>query len=100
MKRFHPDRSASPETLLRAQAISEAYAVLSDPKRRAEYDDKRVGMQPWERGGALAPPRRRGGDARGAAILILALDATGGLYAFWPSLITDEQERTATELVD
>lgn len=95
MKRFHPDRSASPETLLRAQAINEAYAVLSDPKRRAEYDDERVGMQPWERGGALAPPRRRGGGASGAAMLILALAAMGGLYAFWPSLTPDERRRTA-----
>ena len=95
MKRFHPDRNASPETLLRAQAINEAYAVLGDPKRRAAYDDERAGMQPWDRGAALPQPRRRGGGASAAAVLMLALAAAGGLYAYWPSLTQADRRRAA-----
>lgn len=36
--KFHPDRNKSPEAEERFKEIAEAYAVLSDPKKRAEYD--------------------------------------------------------------
>jgi molecular chaperone DnaJ len=36
--RYHPDRNKEPGAEERFKAIAEAYAVLSDPKRRAEYD--------------------------------------------------------------
>jgi len=35
---YHPDRNPSPEAEARFKEIAEAYAVLSDPRRRAEYD--------------------------------------------------------------
>jgi molecular chaperone DnaJ len=35
---FHPDRNKTPEAEARFKEIAEAYAVLSDPKKRAEYD--------------------------------------------------------------
>ena len=35
---YHPDRNKSPEAEARFKEIAEAYAVLSDPKKRAEYD--------------------------------------------------------------
>ena len=35
---FHPDRNASPAAEARFKAINEANEVLSDPRRRAEYD--------------------------------------------------------------
>ena len=92
MKRFHPDRNASPETLKQAQAINEAYAVLSDPKRRADYDDDRAGMQPWDRG-AMLPVARARKDRSGAAALVLASAAAAGLYFYWPALT--ERERRA-----
>ena len=92
MKRFHPDRSAAPETLLRAQAINEAYAVLSDPERRAAYDDERAGMHPWERG-AMLPPKRRSGGAGNAAMIAIGLAAAAGLYAAWPGLSKDDRRR-------
>lgn len=36
--RYHPDRSREPDAQERFKEIAEAYAVLSDPKKRAAYD--------------------------------------------------------------
>ncbi len=36
--RYHPDRSKEPGAEERFKEIAEAYAVLGDPKKRAEYD--------------------------------------------------------------
>ncbi len=36
--RWHPDRNKSPEAEERFKAIATAYAILSDPKKRARYD--------------------------------------------------------------
>ena len=35
---FHPDRNKAPEAQERFREIAQAYAVLSDPRKRAEYD--------------------------------------------------------------
>ncbi len=37
-RRYHPDVSKEPDAELRMKEINEAYAVLSDPERRAAYD--------------------------------------------------------------
>lgn len=36
--RYHPDRSTEPDAEARFKEIAEAYAVLSDPAKRADYD--------------------------------------------------------------
>ena len=38
-RKWHPDKSTDPEAKEKFQAINEAYQVLSDPKKRAEYDN-------------------------------------------------------------
>ena len=36
--KYHPDRNKDPAASEKFKQIAEAYAVLSDPKKRAEYD--------------------------------------------------------------
>ena len=43
MRRYHPDGNSSADAAARTRAINAAYAVLSDPDRRAEYDQSRAG---------------------------------------------------------
>jgi len=39
IKQFHPDKNAGEEARNRAVLINEAYEILSDPERRARYDN-------------------------------------------------------------
>ena len=53
IRRYHPDGNASAPAAARARAINAAYAVLSDPDKRAEYDEMRA-AEAWPN----APLRR------------------------------------------
>src|SRR5215472_8613480 len=46
-KNLHPDRNPDSEATVQFQRLSEAYAVLSDPASRAEYDTLRETQRPW-----------------------------------------------------
>ncbi|MBK1690048.1 DnaJ C-terminal domain-containing protein [Rubrivivax gelatinosus] len=52
-RQFHPDVSKAPDASARMSEVNEAYAVLSDPERRAAYDKVGRGHQAGER---FTPP--------------------------------------------
>ena len=38
--KYHPDRNKEPDAEEKFKEIAEAYAILSDPKKRAEYNSR------------------------------------------------------------
>ncbi len=52
-RKYHPDVSKAPDAAARMSEVNEAYAVLSDPERRAAYDAIGQGRRPGER---FTPP--------------------------------------------
>lgn len=69
IQRFHPDRRPDdPDAAARAAAITEAYDVLSDPVRRAAYDDWLSAQQ--------APPAPRAAGAAPSAAAASTAQAT------------------------
>src|SRR5688572_11008558 len=72
MRRYHPDNNPSEAAAERTRAINDAYAVLGDPERRADYDTMRS-----EEASQRAPRRRRppptGLFAAAAVVLLLVL---------------------------
>lgn len=47
-RKYHPDVSKEPDAEKRMQEVNEAYTVLSDPEKRAAYDQLRRGYQPGQ----------------------------------------------------
>jgi len=47
-RKYHPDVSKEPDAEQRMKEVNEAYAVLSDPERRAAYDQLSQGRRPGE----------------------------------------------------
>ena len=47
-RKYHPDVSKEKDAELRMQEINEAYTVLSDPERRAAYDQVGRGYRPGQ----------------------------------------------------
>jgi curved DNA-binding protein CbpA len=63
IKKYHPDQAAEAPVSKDAAAINEAFAVLKDPARRAEYDHRQwtkqqaLRLAELEAGGATRRPR-------------------------------------------
>ena len=47
-RKYHPDVSKEPDAETHMKAVNEAYAVLSDPEKRAAYDQLGQGYQPGQ----------------------------------------------------
>ena len=47
-RKYHPDVSKEPDAEKRMQEVNEAYTVLSDPEKRAAYDQVGQGFQPGQ----------------------------------------------------
>lgn len=47
-RKYHPDVSKEPDAERRMQEVNEAYAVLSDPEKRAAYDQLGRGYRPGQ----------------------------------------------------
>ena len=73
MRRYHPDRNSSAEAAERAQAITHAYQVLSNWRRRSEYDLKRAQMSALRMPGTVAPRRPRPSASALFALAAVAL---------------------------
>src|SRR5262249_13530569 len=50
---YHPDRNSTPGAGSAMAAINEAYAVLSDPVRRREYDQEALNVQRFDVAGPV-----------------------------------------------
>ncbi|MDL5032079.1 J domain-containing protein [Pelomonas sp. APW6] len=85
MQRYHPDRHPDdPQAAARTAAITEAYDVLSDPARRAAYDEALAAQQASavpagaHAAGAAAAGSSRGARSAGAAGAASAGRTRGG----------------------
>src|SRR3954447_14394883 len=50
---YHPDRNPTPDAAHAMVAINEAYAVLSEPSRRRQYDQERSSAEPFDIAGPI-----------------------------------------------
>ena len=60
-KKFHPDTNKTLDARQVFSLIAEAYDVLSDPKRRAKYDETGLGEEKF--GGRSGGPGRQSSDS-------------------------------------
>jgi len=74
-RKYHPDISKEPDAEARMKEINEAYTVLSDPEKRAAYDQVGKGYQPgqdfrpppdWDAGFEFSGQGYTPGDLHGA----------------------------------
>jgi curved DNA-binding protein CbpA len=85
MKKYHPDQGTAEAGDASAAQINEAFALLRDPERRAEYDQREWARQQSVRLAAyppMRPPPRRSAFGWGGWIVALVL---GGVVALMAS---------------
>lgn len=56
MLKHHPDTNTTPGASGKAKELNEAYAILSDPQRRAAYDSSRESNAKRDKQGTAPPP--------------------------------------------
>jgi len=89
--RYHPDRNHAPGATLQFQDINEAHQVLTDPVRRAEYDD-RWQRRPNRQVHVTPPParrhRRHWRRHRHVRVILLAVGALMFVSSAWAVIFT------------
>lgn len=92
IRRYHPDGNASAAASARTRAINAAYAVLSDPDKRAEYDQKRA-AEAWPNAPSWRPRRALPTGLFAAASIMLLVVV---LVVIWSPLpLLKQPERMA-----
>ena len=93
IRRYHPDGNASAAAAARARSINAAYAVLSDPAKRTEYDEIRA-AEAWPnarpRRSILPAPSRVFAAASVTVLLALVL-----MVIWLPQTLVKPPERVA-----
>lgn len=94
MRRYHPDADPSSEASQKAQAINAAYAVLSDPEKRARYDGSLAAHGLIKPEPARASVARRVAFGPAAAVSVVAVAALAAvIFTSPPSGVLPTQER-------
>jgi curved DNA-binding protein CbpA len=89
IKKYHPDQAAGAPASRDAAAINEAFAILKDPAKRADYDHRQWTRQQAQRLAGLqatAPPRPSRFASAGGWIVAALLACALAAVAFGKSL--------------
>ena len=83
IRRYHPDTNPHPQAQQMAREITAAFKVLSDPERRAEYDEQRFAR--IRRDADLPPPAERAPPPMRAPAIAAAVLAFVLSFGVWMS---------------
>jgi curved DNA-binding protein CbpA len=96
VKQLHPDTNPGPEALARFHDVSDAYRVLSDHRRRRDYDAVRrrpaAEVVPMQRARSAPKPTRWTPRRAWTAVIAGSLCALLGLAAGWLTWHLHEQD--------
>lgn len=83
IRRYHPDTNPDPQAQEKAREITAAFKVLSDPERRAEYDEQRFAR--IRRATDFPPPAERAPPPLRAPAIAAAILAFVLSFGVWMS---------------